>query len=71
MRQSYLAVQKATLITITSFGSRTEPMSISPTSPSPSRESETKQIDHNGSIRSTYMSIEDIKAMGASVASQA
>ncbi|WP_160007599.1 glucoamylase family protein [Rhizobium sp. 18055] len=43
-------------------------MSISPTSPSPSRESETKQIDHNDSIRSTYMSIEDIKAMGASAA---
>jgi cyclic beta-1,2-glucan synthetase len=43
-------------------------MSISPTSPSPSRDTETKQIDHNDSIRSTYMSIEDIKAMGASAA---
>ncbi|QFY61808.1 protein ndvB [Rhizobium grahamii] len=43
-------------------------MSISATSPSPSRESETKQIDHNDSIRSTYLSIEDIKAMGASAA---
>ncbi|MDM9624461.1 glucoamylase family protein [Rhizobium sp. S152] len=44
-------------------------MTISVTSPSPSRESEAKQIDHNDSIRSTYLSIEDIKAMGASVAS--
>lgn len=61
------AVHKATLTTITLFGSRTEPMSIS-TFSSLSRESETKQIDHNDSIRATYMSIEDIRAMGASAA---
>src|SRR5688572_29346689 len=55
-------------IAITSFGSRTEPMSIPNPSSGPSRESDTKQIDHNDSIRSTYFSLEDIKAMGASVA---
>ncbi|NMN71229.1 cyclic beta-1,2-glucan synthetase [Rhizobium sp. 57MFTsu3.2] len=70
MRQSYLAVQKATQIIITLLGSRTEPMSISATSPSPSRESEPKQIDHNDSIRSTYLSIENIKAMAATVAAR-
>ncbi|MFP3545079.1 glucoamylase family protein [Rhizobium sp. SIMBA_035] len=43
-------------------------MSISNPSPTPSRDSETKQIDHNDSIRSTYLSIEDIKAMGEMVA---
>ncbi|NKL04840.1 protein ndvB [Rhizobium leguminosarum bv. viciae] len=43
-------------------------MSISHLSPSLPRESETKQIDHNGSIRSTYLSNEDIKAMGDAVA---
>src|SRR5262245_8794137 len=45
-------------------------MSISATSPSPSRVSEPKQIDHNDSIRSTYLSVENIKAMGAAVAAR-
>src|SRR5262249_5500891 len=45
-------------------------MNISATSPSTSRESETKQIDHNDSIRSTYLSIEDIKAIGAFVSAR-
>ncbi|MEZ2129934.1 MULTISPECIES: GH36-type glycosyl hydrolase domain-containing protein [unclassified Sinorhizobium] len=35
---------------------------------SPSRDPEAKQIDHNDSIRSTYLSIEDLKAIGAAVA---
>ncbi len=43
-------------------------MTISIPSQSLSRESETKHIDHNDSIRSTYLSIEDIKAMGEAVA---
>lgn len=43
-------------------------MSISHLSPSLPREPDMKQIDHNGSIRSTYLSIEDIKAMGDAVA---
>ncbi len=51
-----------------SFGSRTEPMAISIPSPSLSREPEKKLIDHNDSIRSTYLSNEDIRAMGERVA---
>ncbi|OWK23500.1 hypothetical protein AJ87_33575 [Rhizobium yanglingense] len=43
-------------------------MTISIPSPNPSRESEVKHIDHNDSVRSTYLSIEDIKAMGESIA---
>ena len=45
-------------------------MNISNPSPSLSRASE-KQIDHNDSIRSTYLSNEDIRAMGEGVASGA
>ncbi len=51
-----------------SFESRTEPMAISIPSPSLSREPEKKLIDHNDSIRSTYLSNEDIRAMGERVA---
>jgi cyclic beta-1,2-glucan synthetase len=43
-------------------------MSISTPSPSPSREFESKQIDHNDSIRLTYLSIEDIRTMGDNIA---
>ncbi|MBB3411770.1 cyclic beta-1,2-glucan synthetase [Rhizobium sp. BK316] len=43
-------------------------MSIANPSPSLPRESEKKQIDHSDSIRSTYLSNEDIRAMGESVA---
>ncbi len=32
------------------------------------RESEAKQIDHNGSIRSTYLSLEELHALGAEMA---
>ncbi len=51
-----------------SFESRTESMAISIPSPSLSREPEKKLIDHNDSIRSTYLSNEDIRAMGERVA---
>ncbi|MFC5760791.1 GH36-type glycosyl hydrolase domain-containing protein [Rhizobium sp. GCM10022189] len=43
-------------------------MAISIPSPSLSREPEKKLIDHNDSIRSTYLSNEDIRAMGERVA---
>ncbi|NLS05800.1 protein ndvB [Rhizobium sp. P32RR-XVIII] len=43
-------------------------MTISIPSSASSRESETKHIDYGDAIRSTYLSIEDIKAMGAAVA---
>src|SRR3954464_5864122 len=43
-------------------------MAISSPSPSLSRAPEKKQIDHSDSIRSTYLSNEDIRVMGESVA---
>ncbi len=48
----------------------TEPEVMSPQNPTaaPPRESEAKQIDHNGSIRSTYFSLEELSACGAAMA---
>ncbi|MGR9170306.1 GH36-type glycosyl hydrolase domain-containing protein [Rhizobium sp. KDH_Rht_773_N] len=46
-------------------------MAISIPSPSLSREPEKKLIDHNDSIRSTYLSNEDIRAMSERVACEA
>jgi cyclic beta-1,2-glucan synthetase len=43
-------------------------MSLANTHASSPRESEAKQIDHNGSIRSTYLSMEELKACGAETA---
>lgn len=43
-------------------------MSLNNTPAASPRESEAKQIDHNGSIRSTYFSIEELRACGADMA---
>ncbi len=43
-------------------------MSLTNTPGVSSRDTEAKQIDHNGSIRSTYFSIEELKACGADMA---
>ncbi|MBB3661037.1 cyclic beta-1,2-glucan synthetase [Rhizobium sp. BK650] len=71
MREASQAVQNARPYSTTSPGSGAGPTSITDPSPTPPREPEKRQIDRDDPIRSTYLSNEDIRTIGESVACHA